>query len=358
MSRPWPRAGGSAKIEVLEAPDDETMRVLAQRYARLLDELDIETGDSILVLPNAEFFPDRFTADQDSVARLLARMQGYAGLEDVNIEAVLTGAEGTGEACDTGGCGTGACAPKTAPAGDGSRLERTANGYLVRVPAAELSHPVVMTARIATALGAILLAERHPRGIELAADPLQAEATAVALGFGVLLLEASYIYSKSCGGPSVQRATALACDELSGLFALSLAREQHSVKAALGELGTTQRAVLKQALSIVEESRTLVELLQKHPERVARGAFRLREGGGFFSRLFGKRAAAAPKAEEREAAALRALERGASVDELHALVGEASAPAKPKSASKKRAADDELYSLVDEALGEARRDHA
>lgn len=334
------------------------MRVLAQRYARLVDELDIETADPILVLPNAEFFPDRFTGDQDSVSLLLSRMAGYAALEDVNVEAVLTGAGSEAEACGTGGCGTGACAPKTAPEGDGPRLEKTASGYLVRVPVAELSHPVVMTARIATALGAIALAERHPRGMELAADPVQAEATAVALGFGVLLLEASYLYSKSCGGPNVQRSTALACDELAGLFALSLAREGHSLKAALAELGTTQRAVLKQAVAIVDESRALVELLQKHPERVARGAFRLREGGGFLSRLFGKRSAAAPAAEEREAAALRALERGASVDELHALVGETEAPAKSKNGPKKRATDDELYSLVDEALDEARRDHA
>ncbi len=350
--------GESAKIDVLEAPDDEMMRVLAQRYARLVDELDIETADPILVLPNGEFFPDRFTGDQDSVGLLLARMLGYAGLEDVSVEAVLTGASADGEACGTSGCGTGACAPKTAPSGDGPRLERTADGYLVRVPAAELAHPVVMTARIATALGAIALAERHPRGMELASDPVQAEVTAVALGFGVLLLEASYIYSKSCGGPSVQRATALGCDELAGLFALSLSREGHRAKAALAELGTTQRAVLKQALGVVEESRTLVVLLQKHPERVARGAFRLREGGGFFSRLFGKRPASAPDATEREAAALRALERGASVDELHALVGEEGTSAKPRAESKKRAHDDELYSLVDEALGEARRDHA
>jgi hypothetical protein len=342
----------------LEAPDDDTMRVLAQRYARLVDELDIDTGEPLLVLPNAEFFPDRFTGDQDSVGLLLSRMQGYAGLEDVNVEAVLTGANADGEACGTGGCGTGACAPKTAPSDDGPRLERTADGYVVRVPAAELSHPVVMTARIATALGAIALAERHPRGMELAADPLQAEATAVALGFGVLLLEASYIYSTSCGGPNVQRATALGCDELAGLFALSLAREGHSVKAALGELATTQRAVLKQAVEVVDESRTLVELLKKHPERVARGAFRLREGGGFFSRLFGKRPAAAPDLAEREAAALRALERGASVEELHALVGDDDTAAKPRASEKKRPQDDELYSLVDEALGEARRDHA
>jgi hypothetical protein len=342
----------------LEAPDDETMRVLAQRYAKLLDELDIPQGEPLLVLPNGEFFPDTFKGDQDSVSLLAARMQGYAGLEDIAIETVLTG-ETKGENCDTGGCGTGACAPITAPTEDGPRLERSAQCFVIRVPTAELSHPVVMTARIATALGAIALLERHPRGAELAQDPLQAEATAVALGFGVLLLEASYIYSKSCGGPNVQRATALGCDELAGLFALSLAREGHSLKSALGELATTQRAVLKEASAIVEESRTLVDLLKKNPERVARGAFRLREGGGFFSRLFGKRSAGAPDPAEREAAALRALERGASVEELHELIADsAQEPAKARSTARKASKDDELYSLVDEALNESRRDHA
>src|SRR5687768_1410074 len=150
------------------------MRVLAQRYARLVDELEIDTGEPLLVLPNAEFFPDRFTGDQDSVGLLLSRMQGYAGLEEVQVDAALTGAGPDGEACGTGGCGTGACAPKTAPSADGPRLERTSDGYWVRVPAAELSHPVVMTARIATALRAIAPAQRHPRGLEATADPLLA----------------------------------------------------------------------------------------------------------------------------------------------------------------------------------------
>ena len=70
------------------------------------------------------------------------------------------------------------------------------------------------------------LIERHPRGPALASDPAYAELAALSLGFGVLLLEASYLYSKSCGGPSVQRATALQTDELSGLFALFLARAE------------------------------------------------------------------------------------------------------------------------------------
>jgi hypothetical protein len=308
----------------VEALTDAAVRTLAERYAELVDELEIPTGDPLLVLPNGEFFPDRFTGDAPSVERLAARIQGYAGLEDVQVETRVSGElalEGGG--CGTGGCGTGSCATPSAGSGESeARLERTADGYLVRVPAAELAHPIVLTARLATSFGAISLLERHPSGATLVADPAEAELAAVALGFGVLLLEASYMYKKSCGGPSVSSGTALSCQELAVLFALSVAREQHSLRAALGELGTTQRVVVKDAAALVAECPGLVKLLRENPARAAHGEFKLRDGRSLWSRLFG--GGSKPKSEEaRLAAALVALERGASVDELAELVGPA-----------------------------------
>jgi hypothetical protein len=345
----------------VQSLSDAAVRSLAEDYARLIVAIELEPGEPLLVLPNGDFFPDRFTGDRASVEGLCARMQGYAALETVEVTARVSGETPAelGSSCGTGGCGSGACATPDASS-DGPRLERTKEGWLVRVPASELKSSIVLTARLAASLGAIALVERHADGASLVTDPTQAELAATSLGFGVLLLEASYLYSKSCGGPSVQRATALGCDELSVLLALSLAREDHSAKAALAEVGTTQRALLREALAVVDESPGLVRLLKEDPERVARGDFRLRDRGSIFARWFGKKPARRdPK--EREALALQALERGASVEELAELVEpiERPAPAAATSAAAKPAnGDAELRSLVDEALREVREARA
>ena len=310
----------------VEALPDTTLRRLAETYAELVHGLRIPAGDPLLVLPNGEYFPDRFTHDRASVERLAARMQGYAGLEDVTIELEVTGelAELGAAGCGTGGCGTSACGTPATSAGEGSlpRIEHAAGRWLFRVPASEVKDSIVLTSRLATSLGAVALAERHPEGAERAGNPALAELSAVALGFGVLLLEASYMYKKSCGGPSVGRGTVLDCQELALVFALSVAREEQTLGSALAELSTTQRALVKEAAVVVGESPTLVRLLREDPARAARGDFRLRDRGPFWARLFGRRARPAGK-EARLEAALSALEGGASVDELARLVGPA-----------------------------------
>jgi hypothetical protein len=333
--------------------DDAAFRALAQRYARLVDDLELEQGEPLLVLPNGEFFPDRFTGDAASVERLAARMQGYAGLESLEVQTRLVGESvpASGASCGTGACGVPGCGPMASDGEKGPRIERTGDGYLFRVPSEELGHSIVLTARLATAFGAVTLVERHPRGAALAANQAEAELAATALGFGVLVLEASYLYSKSCGGPNVQRATALPTDELAALFALSIAREEQPLKAALAELGATQRAAVREAWTFIEESPGLVRALKEDPERIARGNFSLRDGGSFFSKLFGRtKRREAPSESDREAAALRALERGASVEELEDLIG----PQAPKAqaARPKSDSDAELRALVDEALAD------
>ncbi len=65
---------------------------------------------------------------------------------------------------------------------------------------------------------------------EASLTPELAEATAVALGFGVLLLEASFLYRKSCGGPQVGRATALDHGSLSILLP-TLSRARRALRA-------------------------------------------------------------------------------------------------------------------------------
>ncbi|HEY3495420.1 MAG TPA: hypothetical protein VGK73_12065 [Polyangiaceae bacterium] len=342
----------------MEPLSDSAVSSLAVQYARMVAGLELEPGEPLLVLPTGDFFPDRFTGDQASVEGLCARIQGYAALEHVNVQALVVGTREpkAGGGCGPSGCGSGACSTSdTSEAGP--RIERSADRWLLRVPVSEVENSIVLTARLAASCGAVALVERHPRGAELAGDPTQTELAATALGFGVLLLEASYLYSKSCGGPSVQRGTALGADELAVLVALSLAREEHSAKAALAELGTTQRALLREALAVVDESPGLVRLLREKPERVARGDFRLRDRGSFFARWFGKKPTQA-SAADREALALQALERGASVDELAELVAPLELPAAPAAKPARSGEDAELRSLVDDALREAREARA
>jgi len=304
----------------VEGLDDDAIRTLAERYAAVVSELDITRGDPLLVLPNAEFFPDRFIGDTASLELLFARMQGYAALEELTVDVHASGEAplDAGGSCGTGGCGTGACATGEKEDAQAPRLARTAEGYLVNVPRAELAHPIVLTARLAASLGAIALLEARS-GASAEVTGAEAELAATALGFGVLLLEASYLYNKSCGGPRVERATTLGLDELSVLFALAAAREGHSLRAALGELGTTQRALVRDAAAVMDESPGLVETLRSHPKRVASGAFRLRDGRSLLSRLF-QRKARPKSSDERVTDAIGALERGASVDEVAAML--------------------------------------
>jgi len=102
------------------------------------------------------------------------------------------------------------------------------------------------------------------------------------------------------------------------LFALFLARHDHPPRKALAELGTTQKALVKEACALVGESPDLVRGLRSDLLRVARGRFKLRQGRSLFSRLFGARERRPADPESR---ALAALERGASVDELAELLG-------------------------------------
>ncbi len=286
--------------------------LLASEYAKVVRSLGLQPGEPLLILPNGDFFPDRFKADQTSIEGLVARLSGYAGLEDVAVGARLVGADA--ESCGDGSCGTGSCGTGPSLPGNGqTRALRSDGEWLLEVPAQELSDPIVLTARLATALSAIVWLESG-RVEEVSAE--LAEVAAVSLGFGVLLLEASYLYRKSCGGPSVGRATRLDCRALSTLVCLFLAREGLTPKAARAELAVTQRALVDSAWLVIDESPTLVSALKNDLDRVAEGRFPLRNGGSWLGRLLGKR-----KGASREDEALAALERGASVDEIATLLG-------------------------------------
>jgi hypothetical protein len=327
----------------------EVTRV-ARSYAGVVHDLGLACGDALLVLPNGEFFPDTFTGDQGSVELMLARLLGYTALDDVTVSVQLVGEVDSEAGCGTGGCGTGACATPSAVAVSGTRLVSRDDDWLIEVPVERVADPFALGADLARALGAVALLDRHPAGAALTARADQVELASVALGLGALLFQASYQYSKGCGGPHVRKNTALDVRSLAICFALFLAREGFKPKQARAELGVTQRAALGQAWDLVSASKSLVEGLQRRPERVAAGRFRMDDSGSWLSRIFSRSARPA----DRQSEALEALERGASADEVAALLGGVSAAGANGAARPKRAKDPELDSLVREALEEAR----
>jgi hypothetical protein len=171
----------------------------------------------------------------------------------------------------------------------------------------------------------------------------------VALGFGVLLLDGSYIYAKSCGGPRVSRATRLTPLELGVLTALFAALSGQTTRPALKHLEVTQKTALSEAVEWIDSNPELIERLKSDPERIAAGDYALADPQPWLARLFGKKKRRSVDPIEA------ALSGDASPDELDSLL--ASMPM-PSARREPRARDpklDELRRLVDEALEEPQR---
>ncbi len=315
-------------------PDFGVLRGVVARFAALTSERGDELGERPLVLPTGRYFPDEFSSGLKGATRVLRRAQEHAGLTDVPIRVALFDAEevASGGSCSTGGCGTGSCA--TPAAGEFSRVTPDDDGWLITLAAQELSHPIQLTSAIATALGAVFLLETAEEDEPAPTLDAASELAAVGLGFGVLLLEASYIYSKSCGGPRVTQLTRLGCGELAIATALFADLHGHRLRAALSELSTTQRATLKQASDLLSSNPRITELLTSAPEALARGDFQLEDARPWLTRVLARRRRGEPETlEEMEALALaqpapivstkkQSVRRGAS-DDLRALVEEA-----------------------------------
>ena len=329
----------------MEAPDllpDLAGRgELVRRYAHLLHHFGKEIGMRPLVRQTSEFFPDRFDKDAPSVERLVRRLQTHAGLLDVPVTVRLVSLEladastNAAKGCGSGACGTSGCAtPSPAEEPTFHRLEETPRGWILNVFDAELHHPVALTSQLSLALAEIFLTETSS-----AEAPVEAprgasrDLTCVALGLGLIVLEGSYIYGKSCGGPSVTRLTELSVGELSIACSLFIALGGHSGRRALGGLGTTQRALLGEANDWAASNTALVSRLAENP---------------------GQLATRAPQVQETRSWLLRVFERpgqpvaDAGVDDQ--LLEQALAVA-PQPARRARTREqEELAALVDEAL--------
>ncbi|MDF3068837.1 MAG: hypothetical protein K0R38_4438 [Polyangiaceae bacterium] len=270
----------------MELPDERTLRELVQRYASLIERFGEDLGSRPMVLPNGRFFPDVFTGDLPSVSRLLRRMQEHAGMADIPIElGVYDPEQAKAEACGTGACGSCA-APGVSPELAAARLVDLGDAWRLNIAPAEAKNPVVLTAALARALGHVFLLEERSaeRPIE---DPLEVsvELTAVALGFGTLLLSGAYLYQKSCGGPNVACLTALGLEELSVAFALFCQQGGHSMRKARAELEVTQREQLSEAETWALSNPEVTRLLGSDPLRLVLGDFELSAPRSWVARL-------------------------------------------------------------------------
>jgi hypothetical protein len=334
----------------MELPPVPAIRAIVERYARLIVKLGEEFGERPLVLPTSRYFPDDFGTDQKSLKRLVGRMKRHAGMSDIPTKTRLVAIEGgsAGAGCDTGSCGTSSCAPT---ASDVERLVDEGETWRLQVPEPELKHPVVLTTNLARVLSYVFLAETMPEGepLESPAD-VTADLTAVALGFGVLMLQGSYIYSKSCGGPSIAKVTKLGPGELAIATALFARVGDHPVKIAQRQLDPTQSALLGEARSWLSSNEALIEGMRTHPQRIAQGKFQLSETQPWLTRVFGgkKRSAA-------EAAFLS--EEGLTDESLGELEDLLATLPTQTSSSRVRDRDpehDELSDLVASALADSR----
>jgi hypothetical protein len=288
----------------MELPSEEVLRGLVARYAALLAEHGEAFEGAELVTPTAEHFPDHFARDAESVARLLARTVSYTPLgEAVPLELAFID-----DAADDGHCASGCSKPN--PGGRIDGVQRVGRGYRIAVAVTELSHPTRLVCALVRGVSAAVLEEaEEPASSEIA---MTSEIVAAASGFGVVLLEASHVYTKSCGGPSIHQGTFLAPSELAVLLAMFCALHDLSARSTRKHLGATQAEAFDAAWAFVQKNDALVDKLREAPELLAGGAFTFESKPGLLSRWFtpsvkAPRAQARSPEDERKLAEARAL---------------------------------------------------
>jgi hypothetical protein len=318
----------------MEQLESSALMRLIGVYGRLRARLKDELTAAPLVLPNGQYFPDHFDGSSGATQRLVQRMQQHAGMADVPVQIV----HGPAAAAAAKHCGSGGCGPVASLTQSEPRLMLQDESWLLRIEPAEAAHPVGLTTLVAQALGLVLLEETRRDGYSLP-EPvaLHQELAGVMMGFGLLLLEGSHVYSKSCGGPQVARLTALSTPELAVLTALFAAERKLSLKPALRAASNTQRAQLDEAEALLRGNPRLLDWTRDATEFDADPGLILEPPkrslfGGLFSR---HRPEAAPRVDDLEGA----LERELSTGMRSLPSGRKSAPV-----------DDELKALVAEAL--------
>lgn len=321
----------------MDLPSKDVQRALVQSFALCVSRLDLLAEPRPVVLPNGEFFPDVFTGDRASVQRMLERMLSHAGLSDMAFEVNFWG-EQADASCGTGACGS--CGPVEAETEGVERLVDAGEHWQVNVLPAETRDPVPLGCALGRAIALALILEAAAPPHEMPLD-LAVDLTAVGLGFGVLLLEGSHIYRKSCGGPSIGRVTALGPTELALVTALAAAVHAQPVRKVGKYLSPTQVEAFDEAKAWADSNAALVSLVQRDPARAAQGELEIHESKSWLGRFLGGKSRHAPSAEN-----------ATTIEELEAALGAGAARRLPAPAKAKDPKLEEIRRLVDEALSE------
>lgn len=256
----------------MDWPNDSTVRWLVRRYASLLARDESPSTARKLVLPTSEFFPDAFDGDAGSVNLLFWRLQEHANLTELDIELRFIddrdeAQSGGGGGCSTGSCSSSACA--TTPKSLSAVAGLPDGAYRVDVRLSDARNAVTMTSALATSLAHVWLLETG--GFDWPEEEWlpTCELAAVMLGFGVLLANASYMFSKGCGGVHVDRATSLQVTDLALAHALFVALRDQVDRGFTGKFELTQREAYGEARMWVESNAKLVKRLRRDPGEVA-----------------------------------------------------------------------------------------
>jgi hypothetical protein len=322
----------------MDLPAEPQLRWILSRTATLLSQgAEPVRG---LVLPNAEFFPDRFDGSPGSLASLMKRIQDHAGLADLDVELTIVSPEGEAQkvSCSSGACGGGG------PMVDFKldRVVRTGEGaYAVGIAAGEIRSPLVLTTNMVRAVSCMFMTEADAYRGTLAEDrePLT-DLAGVMLGFGVLLANGSYIYAKGCSGVQVQSATRMPVDEITAALGVFCRLFDVPERTAAKHLELTPREHFDEGYAWASSNAAVVRLLRKSPDAVRAGEYTLSPSRSWLARVLGVGAKKRPTTPDEELADLeRALATKAPISTKKRDVDAAKA--------RKLA---ELKALVDESL--------
>jgi hypothetical protein len=298
----------------MELPSDDSLRSIVRTFAHLRAAHGASIGAPALVLPTAEYFPDEFRPDVPSLRQLLQRMIEYAPLSgELAVElAVLVP-----EPDHAGGCGSAACS--TASGGSsGIDVVELEDGYRVAVSATDVGNADVLSTSLARSVGALVL---HEAG-ELV-SPMGSEIAAAVCGFGVLLLNGSAVWAKSCGGLRMAQATILDAPETAVALALFVAIHGYKGSHARKHLGATQREAFDAAQDWVESNPLLVASLRDRPERLETGTLDLEPVRGVLAQWLHKRKLEQVlRAPPSKGASAISAERRRRLEEVSALMDE------------------------------------
>jgi hypothetical protein len=213
---------------------------------------------------------------------------------------------------DDGHCKTGCSKP-------GARIdgaERFGHGYRVPVAVTETGNPTRLVCALARGVSAAVLAEAE---VEVDDVGLMSDVMGVACGFGIVMLEASFVYTKSCGGPNVHQGTYLTSSEIGVLLAFFCAIHDVAPRAARKHLGATQSEAFDEAWSFVEKNGEITRKLREAPELLEGGAFTFENKRGVLARLWSRQSKDTPPSERKRA---RDPEEERKLAEARALVEE------------------------------------